>query len=270
MRTGFIVKFVLAMLLLVALMPKSCAQVMLPHRHPLTPFGSNSTLNTCLLSYWALNETSGTRADSSGNTNTLWQGSANTYTTNGLISNCLLSPVATTSSLMVGSNAANANLILGDTTFTISAWFKAINNDNTHYMIAKSTNNGSNVAYALLTANADSKLRFRVTTDGSTIVDLINNSFGAVSTNVWHNVVAWHDPTLNQIFMAADNGTVVSNNFSGGVWTGGSIVFLNGLYQGGENQGVELDEVGIWCKILTSDERTEIYNAGAGKACCPF
>lgn len=33
MRTGFIVKLVLAMLLLVALMPKSCAQVMLPHRH---------------------------------------------------------------------------------------------------------------------------------------------------------------------------------------------------------------------------------------------
>ena len=81
----------------------------------------------------------------------------------------------------------------------------------------------------------------------------------------WHHFVIWRDGATG--YLSMDGGEAVTgsigtgrpNNITATTFRVGTRAnadwFLNGL----------VDEVAIWSRVLTADERTALYAAGAGK-----
>lgn len=214
-------------------------------------------LTDSLISYWTMDETSGTRYDSVVATgNDLTDNNTVGYGT-GIISNGADFIPANSEYL---SHTSNASLQTGDIDFTFAAWFK-IDDLNTRAIISKDDGLGTRDYRITYLAGA---LRFYVNASGATQVA----SAAAISTGTWYYVVAWHDASANTINIQVNNGTVDSagigalsaastNPFLIGANTVGSATnFWDGL----------IDEVGFWKRVLTSDERTSLYNSGAGLA----
>ena len=124
------------------------------------------------------------------------------------------------------------------------------------------SNLGSNYEYHLF-VNSDNFVTFRVSSSGTTFNgQVIATSFGAVSTATWYNVVAWHD-TADRIGVSV-NLSATTAAYTSGVRSG-SAPFVIGAVSNGAglfmNGGV--DATGFWKKVLTAQERSDLYNSGA-------
>jgi hypothetical protein len=77
--------------------------------------------------------------------------------------------------------------------------------------------------------------------------------------------VAWHDAGADTINIQVNNGTVDSTT---GVF-GNSETFIIGGEKVGAGADFEfdglIDEAGIRNRVLTTAERTELYNSGSGR-----
>jgi hypothetical protein len=91
------------------------------------------------------------------------------------------------------------------------------------------------------------------------------STFGALSINTWYLAIASHEETTDEIAISINNGTVdtgtanISANSSESVFIGkwGNLS-QNRYYPG------RVDEFAFWNRLLTTDEKTEIWNAGSG------
>lgn len=219
-----------------------------------------STLDNSLISYWKLDEESGTRVDSEPTGTAQDLTDNNTVTSNpGKIGNAGQFTAANNERL---SRTDSADLSVGDIDFTIAAWVYMDTKPSFAYVAAK----GANEYYLLYQSDLD---RF-VWTVGNTGT-LSATNFGSPSTATWYLIIAWHDSVNNQIGISVNNGTADT-----AAWSSGSsdtidpfnIGTVNGITTVDWNG--RIDEVGFWKKVLTAGERTELYNAGVGKTCCPF
>ena len=85
-----------------------------------------------------------------------------------------------------------------------------------------------------------------------------------LSSNTWYYVVAWHDSVGNQVGISVNDSVPDTAAF-----TFGSFDDVGTFAIGKESVnyfGGTIDEVGFWKRTLTSGERTQLYNAGAGLA----
>jgi hypothetical protein len=87
---------------------------------------------------------------------------------------------------------------------------------------------------------------------------------GLINLNTWHHCVVTYDGAGNIAFYK--NGSAVDTqtvSWTDGVGTADAWI---GSFLGASNYfGGIIDEVGIWNRVLTSSEVTELYNSGAGK-----
>jgi hypothetical protein len=220
-----------------------------------------STLLTSLISYWKLEEASGTRADAvtaSGNDLT----DNNTVTQNpGIIANAAQFTRVNTEYL---SHADNASLSTGDIDYTVAAWVYLDSKPGNMGIIAKDSG-GANREYVLQYTNASVRFVFTVLdTAGSTIGLVTANTFGAPSTGTWYLVVAWHDSVNNLVGISVNGGTA-DTAATTGVPADKTATFYIGADQAVSNWDGRIDEVGFWKKVLTATERTNLYNGGAGR-----
>lgn len=214
---------------------------------------SSTTLLNQLLGYWKLDETTGNRLDSSGLQNSLLPVGAVSFST-GVISNAA-SFSGSSVNLAVASD--DGTLVTGEVPFTLSCWVKFNDVTGQKYVLTKGT--VSNWDYAI-DINAG-KLRFWGY-DGVRLPLVTANSAGSVATNTWYHVVGWNDQAGGTVNIQVNGGTVDSvvkgtNTFATSVSTfkvGGLSPYLNGL----------ADEVGMWKRVLTSGERSYLYNSGSG------
>lgn len=87
------------------------------------------------------------------------------------------------------------------------------------------------------------------------------NSFGAVTTATWYQVVAWHD-TGDTIGIALNN-TADTASYSSGVRSGSSPLVVGGISNGVSSfMDGRIDETGFWKKILTDQNKIDLYNSG--------
>ncbi len=219
---------------------------------PAGPFGGHATLVGGLISYWKLKDT----ADSHGS-NTLTNNNGVTFVA-GKIGDAANFVAASSQFLHV---ASNASLQTGDIAFTFSGWFKATSGAGTHCILAKDPAATAN-EYQLYVDNSDTRLNFAVN-DGATKTVSVTG----LSTSAWHFFVAWHDPVANKIFLQVDNGSVaetatgtlaVANSGAFGIGALAVPDFSLNDYEG------PIDEIGFWKRLLTAQERTDLYNSGAG------
>lgn len=222
-----------------------------------------SGLLTSLISYYKMDEASGTRVDSV-------VASANDLTDNntvtsaaGKISNAGQFTRANSEYL---SHADNASLSTGDIDFTWAAWvYMDSKPAQTLYIIDKEGAASTDVEYMLRWT--DYLDRFDFFTGGSSYINVTANTLGAPSLSTWYLIIVWHDSVANTINIQVNNGTVDS------VGTGGvappdttNPVYIGARTNGGPSNFWDgrIDEVGFWKRVLTATERTNLYNGGAG------
>jgi hypothetical protein len=231
--------------------------------------GVPTALNTSLISYWKMDEASGSAVDSEPT------GTPQDMTETGTISSIagIVTNAREAASAEYFSRTDEADISTGNIDFTIAAWvnLNAVAHVSARYLVGKWGGSAATQEFLLFYDSATPRFYFAVG-DGSTFSQAASTTFGAPSVNTWYLIVAWHDSVNNQIGISVNAGAadVVS-------WTTGAVDSGTGLAVGALSAAgttgtstLRVDEVGFWKKVLTSGERTELYNAGAGITCCPF
>lgn len=219
------------------------------------------SLRDNLISYWKLDEASGTRVDSvvaSGNDLT---SNATVGQTTGKIGSAAQFNKASSRYL---SRTSNASLQCGDIDFTLAGWFY-LDSDST-VLFGKDTNTPANsrdyTADVINISPGVSKLRFYLGGGASSIV----TDGTSLSLSTWYFFAVWHDSTLNTVNTQVNAGTAVSAA-EGTIFDVSSAEFRIGARAYAAFEGYfdgRIDEVGFWKRVLTAAERTTLYNGGAG------
>lgn len=224
------------------------------------------SLLTSLISYWQLDEASGSRADSHG---------SSTLTDNNTVASAtgILNSAADFESGNSEwlSAADSTDLSTGDIDFTIACWvnvesFAASTADRT--VLAKDDAAG-NREYRLWFIGTDGIPHWLVMNNGGANASADWGS--ALSTGTWYHLVVWHDAAANEIGLVVNAGTPVTAAFANGPADSTAEFVIGRLNEGaGRYFDGLIDEVGFWKRVLTSGERTSLYNGGAGLAYSSF
>lgn len=218
-------------------------------------------LLTDLKAHWRLNEASSTRVDAHAS-NDLTDN--NTVTQNpGKLGDAAQFTNANSEFLSITDNA---DLSMGDIDFSIAIWAYLDNKTTGQALLAKWVET-SNSEYMLRYDDGTDRLIFSVTSGGTdaTRNNISATTFGSPPTATWMFIVAWHDAAGNTIKIQVDNGTADSTAHTGGVYDG-TAAFKLGAINSPEVilLDARLDSVSIWKRVLTSGERTDLYNGGSG------
>jgi len=204
---------------------------------------AGSTLPTGLVSWWNLDEESGVRYDAVGS-NDLTDGNTVLYAA-GKIGNAA-SFVKANSERLFSAVGGAVNLL--NDNYTYAFWMK--NTSTTGYQFPLSRANDAG---------------FRRETGASTIRFFVGATFTATtsfSQDEWVFVAGWIGDDDKPTFSVND-GTPIVGAAATRVYNS-SRLFLG--TQGTTNYyDGELDLVGVWNRVLTAAEITELYNTGAGK-----
>lgn len=219
-------------------------------------------LTDSLVAYWKLDEASGPRADSHG---------SNTLTDNNTVASAA-GKVATAGDFEFSnqeylSRADNADLSTGDIDFTLQAWVRLESETADGYSAIMGKWGAAGGREYLLYYLNGVGFSFSVSSNGTNPTDL-TSGFGTQTNGTWYLIHAWHDAANNQLGISVNAGTPTTTSYSAGVFDSGSE-FVIGRNTGGGPGGYFdglIDEVGFWKRVLTSGERTQLYNGGSGLA----
>lgn len=217
-----------------------------------------------LVGYWSLEEASGIRYDQLGlHDLTPVNAPANAA---GKIANGAL--LASASSQYLTAAVVDGDVLqMVDTDVTIAGWFK-FTTKATNMLIAGQINTGvvGGAAAWLQYITASDRLRFSIGNAAGSSATATANNLGAVATATWYFIVGWRDKAAGTINIQVNDGTAdstvtalipttITQPFRVGASADASQ-FFNGV----------ADEVMVFKRVLTTAEKTALYNAGAGVA----
>jgi hypothetical protein len=226
------------------------------------PFTTNILAG--LQGYWKLDETTGTRADSSGNNNNLTDNNSVGYGSGAdakLVNSANF--VAASSQYLSITDAAQTGLGMQDSSYSASFWVKPAASGTTYIMGQWGSVSG------------DRAWNIAMVVDGGTPnITLYNNANvtsrqlnTAITTGVWyHFVVVYNYATAtaslykNGAFVGSGSLSANSHD-STAAFTLGAVFDTSGQYCDGY-----LDEVGVWNRVLSANEIAELYNANKALA----
>lgn len=210
-----------------------------------------------LISFWELEETSGTRVDSvttTGNDLT----DVNTVTSNpGKVGNAAQFVKINNEEL---TRADNASLSVGaGVSVTFTAWVYMDTLPANVGVLGKwAPDNEYALAYSAITAN---RFEFAVRNPANTVTTTSPaNTFGAPSTATWYFIMAQYDQSNLRI--SVNNGVVDQVAYSAGIRDAAGLFRIGG-YSVASWDG-RIDQVGFWKRALTAAEITQLYNSGNG------
>lgn len=225
------------------------------------PFGNHATLGD-VLSYWKMDETSGVRYDSV-------VVSANDLTDNNTVT--AVTGVIGNAAEFVAANSeylsrANANLVnWPQANFHMTGWvyWLSAGAETTPHFFCKRSGAGTR-EWRLHTTDINPRLQLEASSDGSTEDVSINAGANSLPADAWHFIEMKRVGTT--ISIAVDGGAFVDGTLSA-VFNGAAPLIFGGINGGGVpgfNMGGYMDEVGIWPRGLTTQERTDLWNSGNG------
>lgn len=218
-----------------------------------------NTLTLNLISYWELEEESGTRYDAHG--------------TNDLADNNTVTRAAGKigfAAQFVGANAerlsiaSNASLQTGNVSFELDCWYyhDAAPTGTNSLVVGKATSDtGSGYEYAI-NVNSAGTVVF-VVGNVTTVQSVTASTFGNLSAGNWYYLRGFHD-SAGTIGVAVNN---VENTAARTVTPVASAhPFLIGGFTINRFLNGRVDEVAFWKgRLLTADERASRYNSGNGR-----
>lgn len=216
-----------------------------------------SSLYSSLVSFWRLEEASGTRNDSYG-TNNLSDNNTVTQTT-GKINNCALFTAANSEYLSI---ADNTSLSLGDVDFTATAWVYLSSKTNPMTILGKTGSTAATIEYAVSYSKASDRFVFTVrNTADNANTTATANTFGSPFTSTWYFIVVYHNSSTNFIGISVNNGAFDTAATSGGVKDGTNAFVIGANATPATYFDGRVDSVGFWKgKVLSSAEITNLYN----------
>lgn len=220
------------------------------------------SITTGLIAYWKLDEQSGTRNDSRG-TNHLADNNTVLYDV-GKDGNA--ASFVRANSEYLQSAAALALCQDGVSGCTVSAWVRPDASENFPLIFGSATTPGGSTTRGIAMIVGTTTYYLRVGIFGSGETDIpISLTF---SNGTWVHIVGGFDASTKKSFalkngeaptysaVLADSKFIVpigtDKILIGGGWTNGGITGL-------------IDEVAVWNRVLTSQEISDLYRAGAGK-----
>jgi hypothetical protein len=217
-------------------------------------------LTDSLIAFWELEEASGSRLDSHGS-NHLTDNNTVTQTT-GKVGNCGQFTAANNESLSI---ADNADLSTGDINYTICAWVM-LDSKTTFRMIANKFGDtqGTNQEYSLrYTSSSD---RFELLVRSAAASSSVESStLGSPATGTWYFIVAWHDADNDLLGISVNAGAAdIASPYTSGSINGTAPFEIGNASAFGLPMDGRIDQVGFWKRVLTSQERADLYNGGAG------
>ncbi|MBI2356474.1 hypothetical protein HYV12_00230 [Candidatus Dojkabacteria bacterium] len=226
--------------------------------------GFDTPLSSNLVSYWNMDESSGTRSDKWGTRNLTANGTGGVGSSTGKIN--MASDFESTESDFL-EVADNTELSTGDIDFTISTWVK-MESKPTGYEIIASKYESFTVAEYLLGytgSSASDRFYFQLfNSSGGATCSVEANNLGSPSAATWYNIVVWHDATENTCNIKVNNGTTNSSAEAGVVTDTNSAFRLGAYIAGGYNHFDGLiDEVGFWKSVLNSNQLSALYGSGS-------
>lgn len=229
-----------------------------PYRH--AGGGATNGLLTGLVSYWKLDETTGTTAyDAHGSNDGTITGA--TINQTGIIDKCY------------DFDGSGDYVDLGDwfdgsnSDFSVSCWVELNDTSSTSYVAVGFDQASIIEPYWMLLHRSDEggwtwqtdvgfpdgATRPSITTGASTsfehIVLVRDATSGSIS--IWRNGTEYKDASYNPTFQADH---ILGRMYIGRLSYGTNL--MNG----------KIDEVGLWTRVLTSDEVSDLYNSGSGLA----
>lgn len=203
-----------------------------------------------ILSYWKLDETSGTRLDATDTNNDLSDTNTVGYTASAVINNAAVFVEANQERLQI-SDASQTGLDLTGS-YTIAGWIY-INTANIPFI---SKYNGS----------GHRSWAFQVRGDRITMYQGVSSNSHNVSMTIgvgaWHHAVSTYDATSNRLYV--DGSLVGTKTMSGN--DDSDSPFWIGCDDGDAWSNANIDEVGIWTRALSLTEIQSLYNSGNGLA----
>lgn len=221
--------------------------------------GAASTLNNNLIAVWELEETSGTRNDSKGSNHLTDNNTVLSAT--GKIGTAADFEVTNSEYLSITDNT---DLSTGDIDFTLAFWVQLESKSANMFFPTKQAGAGSREFNTQYNSTAD-RFRFGVSNDGTATVNVDANALGSPSTATWYFIVVWHDATANTINIQVNDGTVNSTSHTTGVFNSTAAFTIGATAVPASYHDGLIDNVYFWKRVLTTDERTALYNSGNGK-----
>jgi hypothetical protein len=208
-----------------------------------------------LVSYWKLDESSGNASDSVGS-RTLTNVNTITYSA-GKINN--------------GANFVTSSsqyftftpIGLSNTSFSIAGWFK-IGTNQEGMIYSEGISGSANPFISIGRAGGTGSDWELVARDGSS-VGLVSQFTAEVTRNVWHHFVWTMTTTQSKLYsdgVLIRTDSFTANSFTANVGRIGDRKRINE-----ENYfGGSLDEIGVWTRVLSADEVSQLFNSGRANA----
>jgi hypothetical protein len=209
-----------------------------------------------LVSYWKLDEASGTRVDIA---------STNNLTDNNTVGSAagkIGSAGDFEATNLEYLNSSAAALRFGDEDFTLAAWINLESSVDGSVIARYDNSLDADRVFTINYVASTQEMQFLIRVGGASY--LINAStFGALSLATWYHVVAWHSATSEQMGISVNN-TANTQAHTAGLATS-TVDFTVGARLAGATafDGL-IDEVGAWGTVLSSTDRTNLYNGGSG------
>ncbi|MEK7669651.1 MAG: LamG-like jellyroll fold domain-containing protein, partial [Bacteroidota bacterium] len=223
---------------------------------------TGGNLQSNLIAYWKLEEASGTRLDATGRGNNLTDNNTVTQVL-GRVDSAASFLRANSESLSI---ADNADMSVSDSNFTFASWVfmtDAIQTGQTRAILSKdfSTTSREYLMYA-----TTSFFRFLVFGSPTGSLEVETGGFGVNTTSRWLFLVAWHDSANNTLNLQVDNASINSADMGTVAPFDGSAEFRIGGRQDADQVFWDgrIDEVGFWKRVLTANERTDLYKSSSG------
>jgi hypothetical protein len=226
-----------------------------------TAMRGGATLSPYLTSLYAVYKGESNANDSLGTYNGTAQGGL-TYSA-GKSGNCFV-PNGTNGYVSLPNNALNG---LGQT-FTIAVWFNPSSANSGYHTILSTVDSGFAYGWELDSYVDGTALTFQLY--NTTQVNL-TAGIGAISRSAWSLILIERvSGTSTKMYV---NNTLVASNTSSVDARYGATMYasLGALKYGASNVGQYLsanynyDEVAFYSRALTTQEKTDFYNSGAGK-----
>lgn len=210
-----------------------------------------------LISFWELEESSGTRVDSHGSNDLIDNDTVGSAT--GKVGNAV-SFVGVVSEYL--SLAGNTSVNVNTGPITIALWAQLTTKSANRHLFNKGDE------YFFYYDFTSDRFKFEVYGTAGFFDDEVvtASALGSPSTGAWYFLVVDHNPVTDLISIQGNNGTINTASHALGIHNGGGNIQLGRLNGfSGAHDGL-LDQIGFWKRVLTSDERTFLYNGGAGRS----
>lgn len=227
-----------------------------------------TSLTTSLISYWKMDEASGTRLDQVNMNH--FTAINNPLSQSGIRNNAVVFASNQSQGLIANSNT---KLQVGGTSWTIAGWFYLANTSGSEQTLIAKRNISDSPEFSIIYHASSAKFLFTAFTGGSfgygTNNAILSDSFGAVTNTGWYFIAAFVNSGAVNNFGISVNLSTSSASFTGLITSSSGYLNVGGVYDNNNfvsgmiNTGLA-DEVGFWKTGLKQNQLATLYGNGTG------